>query len=298
MACFGEISDNTKCHNSGTDSEACNFTCTALTSQTENGALFPAGVLRLDPNNNDLAVTNDDPFFIDYTLNGIQGPCKDANNDGVCDQYLSSWTLDTRPNFAERFIFPMGLPMNLTYPTDYGWSKLAANDGNSFLYLPLISSNINKLHDDVISVNAEVVSQATNGVGGIVSGGSYKSYAGAGRYHLELVPGSDTVGVAATLELPRRRSYTLDSGASADPVANTTFATIVENNPESAYTIIWALDAAVDDDSVSIATAGTVITVTINDTPTGLTYSGLIEQLNNNAAFSTNPSSSDLFFGR
>ncbi|HLE12784.1 MAG: hypothetical protein A2504_09470 [Bdellovibrionales bacterium RIFOXYD12_FULL_39_22] len=287
MACFGEISDNTKCHNSGTDSEACNFTCTALTSQTENGALFPAGVLRLDPNNNDLAVTNDDPFFIDYTLNGIQGPCKDANNDGVCDQYLSSWTLDTRPNFAERFIFPMGLPMNLTYPTDYGWSKLAANDGNSFLYLPLISSNINKLHDDVISVNAEVVSQATNGVGGIVSGGSYKSYAGAGRYHLELVPGSDTVGVAATLELPRRRSYTLDSGASADPVANTTFATIVENNPESAYTIIWALDAAVDDDSVSIATAGTVITVTINDTPTGLTYSGLIEQLNNNAAFST-----------
>ncbi|PIK15562.1 Ig-like domain-containing protein [Halobacteriovorax sp. JY17] len=131
--------------------------------------------------------------FSRYVFNGVTGPCIDTDVDGTCDGFLSTWIFDQKSNGASRFFTPMGLPAVTNYISDNPGEFI-----NFFFEQIGISSGITstKLHDDTIVVNQErldVTNNPTNtdGLAGVVTGGSFLSSNGAGTYHLEMIANDD-----------------------------------------------------------------------------------------------------------
>jgi hypothetical protein len=142
-------------------------------------------------------------LYTKYQMDGISGPCIDANSDGDCDGFMTEWIFDQKSNGASRFIIPMGLPLTTSFITASPGSFI-----NFFFEQIGISSGITstQLHDDTIIVNQGRIDPdaganpandygapfAGIGFAGLATGGSYTKGNGSGTYHLEMVPMTDT----------------------------------------------------------------------------------------------------------
>ncbi|OUR97297.1 hypothetical protein A9Q84_13305 [Halobacteriovorax marinus] len=168
------------------------------------GAFSCGGTLAVDNFGLDYIGHGDDDFapvssangtFLRYMFNSDTGPCSESLGEGTgCDGYLTSWIYANKPDDAKKFFIPMGLPaVESSAPISVG----------NYLYnfFEAIGSSAGitstQLHNDTIIVNNEQIDVVgnpanTDGLGGITTGGSYLHTNGAGTYHLELVPNSDT----------------------------------------------------------------------------------------------------------
>ena len=63
---------------------------------------------------------NSDQIEDDWDTDGFPlGPCRDENNDDICDSSFGLWPIESRANSAENFIIPLGLPAHADFPYNY-----------------------------------------------------------------------------------------------------------------------------------------------------------------------------------
>ncbi|MDC0255802.1 cadherin-like domain-containing protein [Bacteriovoracales bacterium] len=126
--------------------------------------------------------------FKKYKLDGKIGPCRDSNSDGECDSYMGEWEFDDQFYSAGRFIIPMGLPAHTDFPNNY------SSDISSYLFEIGPTSGITnaRLANDKFILNSHHIFAEKNGCGSLATGGSYLDNGGAGVFHLEAIPCTDT----------------------------------------------------------------------------------------------------------
>ncbi len=120
--------------------------------------------------------------------NDDSGACVDTDSDGTCDGFMDSWYLKDETYVSTQFSLPLGLP----YYGSYSSSDTVIPIGTS-------STGItsSELRGDYVTIDTEVLEQATAGEAGIVTGGGYLSVGKSGRYSMEFVPVDEVAGVAA-----------------------------------------------------------------------------------------------------
>ena len=277
--CVGEDSTTADCENDGSDSDYCDYTCTALTGKNDlshTGGTYTFGVNRLDSNNHDMSVSNDTIYFRNYSLDGVVGPCRDSNSDFYCDAFLTSWTLDTKPYYAERYIFPMGLPMNLQYPSDYSFSRLSENNGSSYLFLPLISTITDSLHDDKVNINSEAIYYDTEKRGGMATGGSYLDQEGAGRYSFDLVPVNDGSSQPASFKFKNNTFFRIRNSS----ILTSYVGYVVGLDADTSFT--FTINRGGVGDEITVTESGGVIDIVV-DVDTAKTMQDFVDAINNNS---------------
>lgn len=134
------------------------------------------------------------PAHIDESdPNPRTGPCRDTNLDGWCDEAIDSMVLSEQRHQANRFLIPLGLPVNGNFVVDYPDDPIVDD------LLRIGQSNgipLSRLHNDRVTFNTDVV--FSTGVHGddatatMTTGGSFLSGQGAGRWNMEFVEDSDT----------------------------------------------------------------------------------------------------------
>ena len=121
-------SDQVTCHtpyNCAFDTTNTDFLVQSATSRINTAGGFSFGHYDGDSNN-----LEDDWDTDGYPL----GPCRDQDNDDICDSFFDSWPIESRLNVAENFIAPLGLPAHADFPYNY------ENDNAIDAFLPIGSS--------------------------------------------------------------------------------------------------------------------------------------------------------------
>lgn len=131
----------------------------------------------------------------EYRFDGIIGPCRDIDADGVCDPSLTSWLIQDK-NFSANFLsFPMGLPIHRDFVFDFPTDSISIN---SLEIGPTSGITNAKLKRDAFIINASGVENAAPNNGSFAVGGGYTSGDAAGRFTFELIPNVAVAGIAAS----------------------------------------------------------------------------------------------------
>ncbi len=132
-----------------------------------------------------------DTDFVQYALNGIIGPCIDADADSVCDTSLGTWTIQDEYYDGGRFIVPMGLIADVDFPSDF-----PASDAGDFMLEIGPSSGIStdKLHYDTVAIYSQAQYGETNNCGAMATGGGYTDGTGGGVWTQKIFPCTDVNG--------------------------------------------------------------------------------------------------------
>lgn len=131
----------------------------------------------------------------EYRFDGVIGPCRDINADGVCDPSLTSWLIQDK-NFSANFLsFPMGLPIHRDFVFDFPTDSISIN---SLEIGPTSGITNSKLKRDSFIINASGVENAAPNNGSFAVGGGYLSGDAAGRFSFELIPNVAVAGIAAS----------------------------------------------------------------------------------------------------
>jgi hypothetical protein len=127
--------------------------------------------------------------FSKYKLDGKIGPCRDSDSDGECDSYMGEWEFDDQLYSAGRFILPMGLPAH----TEFNLNNYSSDISPFLLDIGPTSGITNaRLANDKFILNSHHIFAEKTGCGSLATGGSYLSGGGAGVFHLEAIPCTDT----------------------------------------------------------------------------------------------------------
>jgi hypothetical protein len=123
-----------------------------------------------------------------WGLNGVQGPCVDADADGNCDSNIDTWAFEDERFSAGRIIVPLGLPAHSDFLGDNPTSLVELLEIG-----PTSGLTSSQLHDDVLAFNTKRLFAATEGAsvsgcGGFASGGHFSSGNGAGSWNFETIP--------------------------------------------------------------------------------------------------------------
>jgi hypothetical protein len=144
---------------------------------------------------------NGDALFGDYRMDGIKGPCRDLNADGVCDgddAPLTDWKIQDKSFDASFFTLPLGLPIHRLYPINNP-VFVSPVSGSVLEIGPTSGITISSLHNDSIYVNAEqLMGVPGTRLGNMATGGGYLDGDTAGRWNFELVPEADVSSQTAT----------------------------------------------------------------------------------------------------
>ena len=126
--------------------------------------------------------------FKKYKLDGKIGPCRDSDSDGFCDSYMGEWEFDDQLFSAGRFIVPMGLPAHTDFPNNY------SSDISPYLMEIGPTSGITnaRLANDKFILNSHHIYAEKDGCGSLAGGGGYLDNGGAGVFHVEVIPCTDT----------------------------------------------------------------------------------------------------------
>jgi hypothetical protein len=165
------------------------YTCTGVTQTNDAGF----GVAKIDTTNDDFATASADVFGT-YGLNDLTGPCGNS-----CTSFLEEWKFEAELYSAGRFNLPLALPLKTDFPYTYSNS-----DASQFMLeigptSGITTGSTGQLHGDSFNPNMDDVVNATNGLGGVVGGGSYNLGEKAGRYSFELIPSSNITGTQASV---------------------------------------------------------------------------------------------------
>ncbi|MCK5882653.1 MAG: tandem-95 repeat protein, partial [Bacteriovoracaceae bacterium] len=189
------------------------YTCSGLLERFDNKAhpggegLYTTGQsLSNDQNKIENHYDVIDPFYDYYKLDGVRGPCYDASGSGSsCTAPMKSWYIYKETYFAGAIIFPMGLPMDKDFASTYdffGPSNYVLDIGST------AGIKSDDLHNDTFSLNTYPIMLSDDGtadpdrerwLAGMATGGSYDTSSDSGRYSMELVPTTPSLGVEAKL---------------------------------------------------------------------------------------------------
>lgn len=135
-----------------------------------------------------------DTLFGNYEMDGVKGPCRDLNADGLCnasDAPLTDWKIQDKSFDASFFTLPLGLPIHRLYPINNP-DFVSPISGSVLEIGPTSGITISSLHNDGIYINAEqLMAVAGTRRGNMATGGGYLDGDTAGRWNFEFVPETD-----------------------------------------------------------------------------------------------------------
>ena len=101
---------------------------------------------------------------------------------------MGEWEFDDQLFSAGRFILPMGLPAHTDFPNNY------SSDISPYLLEIGPTSGITnaRLANDKFILNSHHIFAEKNSCGSLAGGGGYLDNGGAGVFHLEVIPCTDT----------------------------------------------------------------------------------------------------------
>jgi trimeric autotransporter adhesin len=161
----------------------------------------------LEPGVNQMQSLGDPDIFGNYAMDGVKGPCRDLNADGLCDASdapLTDWKIQDKSFDASFFSLPLGLPIHRLYPINNP-VFVSPVTGSVLEIGPTSGITLSALHNDAIYVNAEqLMAVPITKRGNMATGGGYLDGDTAGRWHFELVPEADisSAFAFATLNSP------------------------------------------------------------------------------------------------
>jgi hypothetical protein len=114
-----------------------------------------------------------------YGMDGVRGPCVDADANGLCDAFFTDFAFDDEVFGANFMILPLGLPGHINWVSTY-----TANEVTPYYYEvgPTNGITTGQLHDD----GMEFESGLSGFPAALATGGDYTSVEKAGRYYMKL----------------------------------------------------------------------------------------------------------------
>jgi hypothetical protein len=191
------------CYRSRFDQPTGQYTWSAITATTASDYPTDQNVI---PHLNTLAGSSktdmlvDDAFYPQFRLDGILGPCVDADANGYCDDsQITSWLFEDESFGGGLFFLPMGLPAQSDFKSNFPDSKVVSystsDDFDSLLEIgPNSGITVEELRGDLFSVNSKNLEEdfgtlaANRNCGAMATGGGYNSGSRAGRYSAEFLP--------------------------------------------------------------------------------------------------------------
>ena len=164
-------------------------TCEGIVKGDSPGdELLPPSVVPNDGTGDHFNTSDSYASFQKYKLDGKIGPCRDSNSDGDCDSFMGEWEFDDQLFSAGRFIVPMGLPAHTDFPNNY------SSDVSPYLLEIGPTNGITnaRLANDKFILNSHHIFAEKEGCGSLAGGGGYLDNGGAGVFHLEVIPCTDT----------------------------------------------------------------------------------------------------------
>jgi hypothetical protein len=156
----------------------------------------------------DLIVNHVDPTFVDnmiidspnyavgdYGFDGVLGPCRDIDSDGVCDATMTEWAIQDKNHGASFMSFPMGLPIHNSFVFDFPSDLISTS---ALEIGPTSGITNSQLKNDAFILNTAAIEQASTSIGSMATGGGYKDERASGRYTFELLPLDDVLAIAAS----------------------------------------------------------------------------------------------------
>lgn len=125
-----------------------------------------------------------------YKLDNVIGPYYDLNADNVVgagDSFLGGWDLRDELYGANKFSFPIGMPISINIPSAYDAYPYILDIG------PTSGITTSQLHEDRIDIYGGDIALDPSDKGSFVQGGSFLTGTSSGRYFSELIPDA-TVG--------------------------------------------------------------------------------------------------------
>jgi trimeric autotransporter adhesin len=205
--------------------------------------------------------------YTDFKMDGVVGPCRDTNSDGICDSFLDKWLIDQERYNAGRWFVPIGLPVYSNFPFDN-----SVDDANAFMYEIGPTSGITaaQLHDDAMAINSHYLFASSNGVGAMATGGSYLNGQEAGVYSFEYLPSlNDSYAYLTIGDISFKSLFALDPNLTIEinQQAGPITCAIVNNVSPVADTVVITIEAGVTDTANGIIAA--VNTACVASVPVG-----------------------------
>jgi hypothetical protein len=149
-----------------------------------------------------------------YAFDYKSGPYNDSNGDGLVgagDSFLTSWTYSSASFNANKFSYPIGLPINGDIDNSYASSPAL----DWILDIGPSSGIIQEdLHEDGMIVNGAAVNAGTSKKGSFAVGGSYTNGQMSGRFTAELIPDAVSrkdVGMRCIVPISSTTGYPADA---------------------------------------------------------------------------------------
>jgi len=155
------------------------------------GVLSGDALALISPQENYFNVPSDQVDFKYWTMDGIRGPCVDSNADGICDGVIGEWAIQEQNFGAGRMAIPMGLPIQVDFPTIFPQSP-----ANPYLLEigPTNGITANQLHEDTWAFYNQNIWSTGDKCGSMTAGGNFNDSNRAGQFSFEFL----TCGTDAT----------------------------------------------------------------------------------------------------